>query len=69
MVDNGSTPTWRKSTYSGYASECVEVLELPYNEIAIRDSKNPKGGTLVMSRKQFAEWVAGAADGEFDDLT
>lgn len=61
--------TWRKSTFSGYDGECVEVAELPYGEVGVRDSKNPKGGTLVLSRKVFAEWVAAVVDGKFDDLT
>ena len=39
---------WRKSSFSGGASEgCVEVAHLP-GAIAIRDSKDPRGPMLVI---------------------
>lgn len=39
---------WRKSSFSGGASEgCVEVAHLP-GALAIRDSKDPSGPTLVI---------------------
>lgn len=43
---------WRKSSFSGYNTNCVEVGILKGN-IGIRDSKNPKGGTLKLTA---AEW-------------
>ncbi|TDP65360.1 DUF397 domain-containing protein [Actinokineospora alba] len=37
---------WRTSTRSG-GGECVEVAFVP-GEAAVRDSKNPCGGTLLL---------------------
>jgi hypothetical protein len=48
---------WRKSSFSGAASEgCVEIAHLP-GAIAIRDSKDPRGPMLVISGS-FTENVA-----------
>ncbi|RCV50662.1 DUF397 domain-containing protein [Marinitenerispora sediminis] len=53
-----TTPTrflaWRKSSYSGKQSHCVEVATT--NTIhALRDSKNPNGGMLTF---RHSEWRA-----------
>jgi hypothetical protein len=48
-----SSAKWRKanrSTNNGGA--CVEIASLP-SIIAVRDSKNPEGPTLVFGRKTF----------------
>ena len=39
---------WRKSSYSGGDNNCVEV-GAPVRGIAVRDSKNPRGGALGFS--------------------
>jgi hypothetical protein len=38
-----TAPRWRKSSYSGQESSCVE---LAHTMDALRDSKNPTGPTL-----------------------
>ena len=44
-----SRSTWRKSSYStGNGSECVEVGDAG-QAIAVRDSKNPDGPSLLVS--------------------
>lgn len=59
---------WRKSSRSGALGNCVEVAELPSGEIAMRNSRFPTGPALVYTREEIAAFVAGAKDGEFDDV-
>ncbi len=44
---------WRKSSYSGSGGtgggNCVEIAVRP-NGFVVRDSKNPAGGTVVVTR-------------------
>jgi hypothetical protein len=47
--------TWRRSTRSaGGGSNCVEIARLP-GLIAIRDSKNPYGGMLMVGSAAFQQ--------------
>lgn len=41
--------TWRKSSYSGTETSCVE-LAVSVEHTAVRDSKAPDGGELVLPR-------------------
>lgn len=55
MKQDLATADWRKSSFSGAAQNCVEVAgDLP-GIVAVRDSKNPHGPALVISR---ARWEA-----------
>ncbi|MFI6942114.1 DUF397 domain-containing protein [Streptomyces sp. NPDC050418] len=60
--------TWRKSGRSNANGECVELAELPDGAIAVRNSRFPEGPALVYTRAEIAAFVAGAKDGDFDDL-
>jgi len=60
---------WRRSTFSGNNGACVEVAALPDGRVAVRDSKDPHGGTLMFTRAEIDAWVRGVRAGEFDDLT
>ncbi len=60
--------TWRKSRYSGQIGNCVETAALDGGEIALRNSRYPSGPALVFTRDEMAAFLAGAKDGEFDDL-
>jgi hypothetical protein len=62
----GAAP-WRKSSFSGEAG-CVMVAPLHGDRIAVRDSKSPDSGTLLLTRAEMAAWLAGIKAGEFDDL-
>jgi hypothetical protein len=46
---------WRKSSYSGQAQNCVEVAVGLPGIVAVRDSKDPQGPTLVLAH---ASWHA-----------
>lgn len=52
---NRPTPQWRKSSYSGEdsSSSCVEVAALG-PVIGLRDSKDPDGPHLHVTRPAFA---------------
>ncbi|MET8010699.1 DUF397 domain-containing protein [Streptomyces sp. NPDC005271] len=57
--------TWRKSSYSSdTGGHCVEVAAIPIHQVAIRDSKNPYGPTLLLSPAAFADFVAATASGK-----
>jgi hypothetical protein len=60
---------WRKSTYSGALGNCVELAPLSDGSVAVRNSRHPSGPALVYTRAEIAAFMAGAKDGEFDDLT
>lgn len=47
---------WRKSSYSGTQSNCVEVAPLP-NATGIRDSKNRNAGELHVTRTAWLAFV------------
>lgn len=59
---------WRKSRHSGAVGNCVEVATLDTGEIAVRNSRFPSGPALVYTPAEIAAFVAGAKDGEFDDV-
>jgi hypothetical protein len=53
-----SKATWRKSSRSSpNGGNCVEVAGLP-SGVGVRDSKDPVGPKLVVSRGEFAMLVA-----------
>jgi hypothetical protein len=60
-----SAATWRKSTRSaGGSSNCVEVAHFP-NLVAIRDSKDPAGGTLIIRHAAFQHLLNDVRHGTF----
>ena len=50
---------WRKSSYSGNGGNCVEVARNLPGVVAVRDSKNPDGPVLIISRDEWARFTAG----------
>jgi len=59
--------TWRKSsrTNDGGDGACVEVAGLR-DEVALRDSKNPSGSMLTITRAEWRSFLSGIQTGEFD---
>ena len=51
-------PKWRKSSYSAANGCCVEVAQMP-DVVLVRDSKDPDGPVLRVSRAAWAAFVDG----------
>ncbi|MFC0544390.1 DUF397 domain-containing protein [Kutzneria chonburiensis] len=45
---------------------CVEAAALPLGYVVLRDSKDPEGPALVFSHEEWAAFVAGVRNGEFN---
>jgi hypothetical protein len=58
---------WHKSTRSGgNGGNCVEVADNLPGIVAVRDTKDRDGGTLIFTHAEWAAFVGGVRDGEFD---
>jgi predicted secreted Zn-dependent protease len=55
---------WRKSSYS-INGDCVEVQQHP-GWVLVRDSKHPDGPVLTFTPHEWAAFLAGVRDREFD---
>ncbi len=60
--------SWRKSSYSNSQGNCVEFAALTDGSVAVRNSRDPQGPALIHTRAEISALLAGARDGEFDDL-
>jgi hypothetical protein len=58
---------WLKSRRSG-GGECVELATLGNGEIAMRNSRFPSGPVLIYTEAEIRAFLAGAKDGEFDQV-
>jgi hypothetical protein len=66
------TPThlaWRKSSYSGASSECVELAATDAGPVLVRNSNHPDAGTLACSAAHLGAWLTATKAGALDDLT
>jgi hypothetical protein len=60
---------WRKSSFSGNGNNnCVEMARLATGEVAVRNSRDPDGPTLIYTRPEVEALIRGVRNGEFDDL-
>jgi hypothetical protein len=53
-----SRAEWHKSSHSSQDGNCVEVAANLPGVVAIRDSKDPGGPALVVTREQWRRFVA-----------
>jgi hypothetical protein len=67
-VTNTAPTNWRKSTFSGTGSDCVEVAELADGSFLVRNSRRPDAGTLAFTPTEMQAWVRGCAAGEFGPI-
>jgi hypothetical protein len=63
----GLPPIWKKASRSNGngGNNCVEVALLD-DGAAVRHSKDPAGPVLVFTNAEWAAFVDGTKDGEFD---
>jgi hypothetical protein len=52
-----SRAEWRKSSYSSQSGNCVEVARNLPGLVAVRDSKEPDGARLVVSREAWPAFI------------
>ena len=57
--------TWRTSSRSSGNGQCVEVA-ITSEGVAVRDTKNRGGGIQTYTHLEWAAFVEGVKDGEFD---
>ena len=61
-----SQAIWRKASLSALNGGCVEVaVNLP-GVTAVRDSKRPEGGAIVVDRSAFARFLLDVQRGRYD---
>jgi hypothetical protein len=63
MTDKSSPWQWRQPCENG---QCVQVASDGDGHVLMRDSGDPDGPRLTFSAESWAEFIAGAKDGEFD---
>jgi hypothetical protein len=57
--------TWRKSSVSGDSGGCVEIAMSPAS-VHVRNSRNSGGPQLVFLYQEWAAFLVGVRNGEFE---
>jgi len=65
MIDL-SGAVWRKASGSAHNGGCVEVAGNMPGVAAVRDSKRPEAGALVINQAVFAAFLAEVRRGRYD---
>lgn len=63
---NLAQATWRKSSYSGGAQDCVEIADNLPGTVGVRDSKHTGGPALLFTPGAWRAFTAGVKKGEFE---
>lgn len=61
-----SRAVWRKSAYSGGATNCVEVAGGLAPIVAVRDSKDPAGPALTFACRAWDTFTVRVKSGRYD---
>ncbi|WP_380286149.1 DUF397 domain-containing protein [Kitasatospora purpeofusca] len=64
-MDDLSGVTWRKSSYTAQAGQCVEVSDSIPGAVPVRDSKDPSGPALIFPADAWRAFVGAVQAGEF----
>ncbi|WP_353653511.1 DUF397 domain-containing protein [Streptomyces sp. TLI_053] len=67
-MDDLHSVTWRKSSHSAQAGQCIEVSGSLPGLTPVRDSKDPSGPTLVFPASEFAAFIDAVRAGEFGTI-
>jgi hypothetical protein len=59
---------WAASRHGESRAACAQMATLPSGSIAMRNSRDPDGPALVYTHAEIEAFIAGAKDGEFDNL-
>jgi hypothetical protein len=59
-------PVWVKSSLSFANGNCVEVTDLPGGEVGVRNSRDATGPVLSFTADEWAAFLGGVRNGEFD---
>ena len=59
---------WQSSQHGEPQAAQVEMAALPGGTIAMRNSRYPGGPALIYTHAEIEAFIAGAKDGDFDDL-
>jgi hypothetical protein len=59
-------PSWRKSSWSSYNGECIEV-GLVRDRVVVRDSKRPEQGVVAYSASHWRSFLAQVKHGSSAD--
>lgn len=58
--------SWFTATASGATNSCVEVAHLPGGGVAVRDTKDRTRPPFLYTAREWACFLDGAKNGEFD---
>jgi hypothetical protein len=61
VIETQAELTWRKSSYSGPRDVCCVEIAFAGADTAVRDSKNPAGGALLVGGSSWRRFLATAS--------